>query len=205
MTPVSAPMHAGLGAGRHQAGRRRLGKEVAIGRVAAAVGLALERLQAPSPNRRTGRQRHAPAGVLLRRAGVGHRIARVEIVGPVGDDVVPADQLGGVLGRQPKGVRLDEHMRVDAGDGVLPRCRVLASPTAAVSWITCRCRLDSDTVSSSTMPSVPTPAAARYCEHRRAEPAGADHQHTRALQPLLAGAADLRQHDVARIALQLFR
>ena len=42
-------------------------------------------------------------------------------------------------------------------------------------------------------------------EHRRAEPAGADHQHARALQPLLAGAADLRQHDVARIALQFFR
>ena len=59
-------------------------------------------------------------------------------------------------------------------------------------------------MSSSTMPSVPTPAAARYSQHRRAEPAGADHQHARALQPLLAGAADLRQHDVARIAFELF-
>ena len=35
-------------------------------------------------------------------------------------------------------------------------------PTAAVSWITWRCRLESDTSSSSIMPIVPTPAAARY-------------------------------------------
>ena len=41
-------------------------------------------------------------------------------------------------------------------------------------------------------------------EHRRAEPAGADHQHPRALQPLLPRTADLRQHDVARVALQFF-
>ena len=41
-------------------------------------------------------------------------------------------------------------------------------------------------------------------QHRRAEPAGADDQHPRALQLLLAGAADLRQHDVARIAFEFF-
>ena len=41
-------------------------------------------------------------------------------------------------------------------------------------------------------------------QHRRAEPAGADDQHARALQLLLARAADLRQHDVARIALEFF-
>ena len=35
-------------------------------------------------------------------------------------------------------------------------------PTSDWPWMTCRCRLDSSTTSKSTMPSVPTPAAARY-------------------------------------------
>ena len=60
-------------------------------------------------------------------------------------------------------------------------------------------------MSSSTMPERADAGRREIFEHRRAEPAGADHQHPRALQPLLAGAADLRQHDVARIAFQLFR
>ena len=36
-----------------------------------------------------------------------------------------------------------------------------ATPTRSVLWITWRCRLERSTTSSSTMPSVPTPAAAR--------------------------------------------
>jgi hypothetical protein len=40
-------------------------------------------------------------------------------------------------------------------------------------------------------------------DDRRAEAAGAHHQHPRALQPLLAGPADLGQHDVAGVAFQL--
>ena len=35
-------------------------------------------------------------------------------------------------------------------------------PTSDWPWMICRCRLDSSTTSNSTMPSVPTPAAARY-------------------------------------------
>ena len=38
----------------------------------------------------------------------------------------------------------------------------LATPIRSVEWITWRCRLERSTVSSSTIPSVPTPAAARY-------------------------------------------
>ena len=68
--------------------------------------------------------------------------------------------------------------------------------------ITCRCKFDSETDSLSTMPSVPTPAAARYISSRRAEPAGADHQHARSFERVLAGAADLAQHDVAGIAFK---
>ena len=39
-------------------------------------------------------------------------------------------------------------------------------------------------------------------QHRRTETAGADHQHARRLQLRLSGAADLAQHDVARITFQ---
>ena len=42
-------------------------------------------------------------------------------------------------------------------------------------------------------------------QHRRAEPARADHQHARALERRLTGPADLAQHDVARVALQFLR
>ena len=55
------------------------------------------------------------------------------------------------------------------------------------------------------MPMVPTPAAARYEHQRRAEPAGADDEHARAFELLLALAADLLQHEVALVALDLRR
>ena len=38
----------------------------------------------------------------------------------------------------------------------------LGMPMRSVEWITWRCRLERSTSSSSTIPSVPTPAAARY-------------------------------------------
>ena len=38
----------------------------------------------------------------------------------------------------------------------------LGMPMRSLSWITWRCRFERSTSSSSTMPSVPTPAAARY-------------------------------------------
>ena len=47
------------------------------------------------------------------------------------------------------------------------------------------------------------PGGGEIERHRRAEPAGADDQHARRLEALLAGAADLGEHDVARVALQL--
>ena len=42
-------------------------------------------------------------------------------------------------------------------------------------------------------------------QHRRAEPTRADHEHLRGLELLLALAADLTQHQVALVALDLFR
>src|SRR3954465_14776837 len=83
-----------------------------------------------------------------------------------------------------------------------------ATPTRSVVWITWRCRFETSTTSSSTMPSVPTPAAARESgaaargrgveRGRRAEAAGAEQQYLRVEQLLLPLDADLREQKVAR-------
>ena len=44
------------------------------------------------------------------------------------------------------------------------------------------------------------PGGAEIKQHRRAEPAGADHQHPRLLERCLTRPADLPQHDVAGVA-----
>jgi len=49
------------------------------------------------------------------------------------------------------------------------------------------------------------PGGGEVEQHRRAQTAGADHQNARSLEPGLAGAAYLAQHDVARIAFQFLR
>ena len=65
------------------------------------------------------------------------------------------------------------------------------------SW---RWRLEASTTSKSTMPILPTPAAARYMAAGRAEAAGAQQEHARAEQLALAGPADLGQDEVPRVA-----
>src|SRR5881396_1627472 len=62
---------------------------------------------------------------------------------------------------------------------------------SGVVWMTWRCRLDSETMSSSTAPSVPTPEAA-----------GADHQHGRLFQRGLPRATDFVQHDMAGVTFE---
>ena len=66
-----------------------------------------------------------------------------------------------------------------------------------------RCRFDSSTTSKSMMPSVPTPAAARYISAGEPRPPAPTHQHLGVLQPLLPGHADVRDDQVARVAADL--
>ena len=197
---------AGLGAGRHQSGRRRLGEQVAIGGMEPPVGTRLVRLQhrdrAVEAADSGGDQR-----LLLSRAGIGHRIARVEIVGAVGDDVVAGgSSLGGVCRR-----------RAASHDGSTGTCglmramalaalSVLASPTACgvVDHLPLQVGqrdavVVDDARACRRRPPRDIRAPARRARRRRSTS-------TRArFSLLLAGAADLRQHDVARVALQLFR
>ena len=77
------------------------------------------------------------------------------------------------------------------------------SPIRSFVWRICRCRFDRSTTSKSTIPIVPTPAAARYRAAGRAETAGADEQRLRAEQPRLAGRADLGDQEMAAVALLL--
>ena len=70
-------------------------------------------------------------------------------------------------------------------------------------WMIWRCRLDSSTTSKSTMPSVPTPAAARYSSAGDPRPPAPTHEHLGVLQALLPGHPDVGDDQVAGVALDL--
>src|SRR6476661_4084863 len=79
----------------------------------------------------------------------------------------------------------------------------LGTPTRSVVWMTWRCRLETSTTSSSTMPSVPHACGCEVERGGRAEAAGAEQQHLGVEQLLLALGADLGEQEVARVALAL--
>ncbi len=70
--------------------------------------------------------------------------------------------------------------------------------------MTCRCKFDSDTAVVIDHAERADAGGGEIEQHRRAQAAGADHQHARGLELGLPRAADLAQHDVARIAFQFF-
>ena len=74
------------------------------------------------------------------------------------------------------------------------------SPMRSVVWMTWRWRFERSTTSKSMIPSVPTPAAARYSDAGAPRPAGADQQHLRLEQLRLAGRAHLGDQQVAAVA-----
>ncbi len=85
------------------------------------------------------------------KTGIGQGIARVEIVRSIGHDIVFRNQRACVGCIKAK--RMADH--ADPGIELghcLRRALTFGRPISAVRWITCRWRLESDTVSSSTMP-----------------------------------------------------
>ena len=101
-------------------------------------------------------------------------------------------------------MRLDRDMRVE------PRDR--GRGTVDLGQAEIRCRMDDLPLQIGQRDHVIVDHAERadarrrqIHQHRRAEPARADDQHTRALERRLAGSADLAQHDVARITFQFVR
>jgi len=122
------------------------------------------------------------------------QIASGEIVAAVGDEIVSGHQLGGIGDVETRLMRLD----LDVGLMAAMAAAALATlnlPRLFVVWMTWRWRLDSSTRSSSMMPIVPTPAAARYCN--RGEPGPrSHHQHAARQQAHLTLLAHLVQDHV---------
>ena len=195
--------NAGLGAGRHRAGRRRLGKQAAVGRIGPAVFAALVRANG-GERAVEGADRRRDQRLFREIARIRNEIARGEIIRAVGDDVVLRDQRQRVARGQALGVDRDLHMRVEPRDrrgGAVD----LGWPTSGVPWITWRCKFDSATRVVVDHAEQAYSGRRQIQQHRRAQSAGADHQHAGAAERRLAGAADLAQHDVPGIAFELFR
>ena len=187
--------HATLGARRHHAGRRRLGVEVAVvGSVVVPehADLAVEAVD------------RAPHVRLVQQHGrVVDQVAGGEVVGAVDDQVVAGEDVEHVVVVQARsrgrstltsGLISSTESRADSA---------LGRPMSLWPWMIWRCRLDSSTMSNSTMPSVPTPAAARYSSAGEPRPPAPTHEHLGVLQPLLPGHRDVRDDQVAAVAAHL--
>ena len=97
---------------------------------------------------------------------------------------------------------LDRDMRVEGLDGALGAGRLrLADVVRPVDHLPLQVRQRDDVVVDDADRA--DAGGGEVEDGGRAEAAGADHEHARALQRLLARAADLPQHDVAGIALDL--
>src|SRR5213080_2531094 len=148
--------NAGLGASRNSARWRRFGEETAVGRVGRPVRIALV-----GADRRERAVEHADGGgdkgLFREETGIRHQVARGEIVRAIGHDVIAADERKRVS-RDPRISTFTCGLRRWIAAAALS---TLGSPISGVPWITCRCRFESATTSSSMMPSAPTPAAAR--------------------------------------------
>ena len=132
---------------------------------------------------------------------VGHEIARGEIVRAVSDDVVLRNQIERVAGIEPRHMRLDLHMRIEPldrrfGAVDLAQAHIGRGVDDLTLQVGQRHRVVVDDAQSADA------GRGEIQQDRRAEAAGADDQHPRGLEPGLARAADLAQHDMARITLE---
>src|SRR6266480_649806 len=134
--------------------------------------------------------------------GVGHEVAGGEIVGTVGDEVVAADEIERIRRGQAHRMGFDRDVRVEPPDH---RGRAVDLGPAEV-----RSAVDDLALQIGKRHGVVIDDAERadarggeIQQHRRAEPAGADHEHPGAPQRELPRPADLAQYDVAGVALDL--
>ena len=119
-----------------------------------------------------------------------------EVVGAVHDQVVLGEDLQDVVVVQSLVVNHDGDVQVDLCDGVRRRLR-LRTADVVWPWMICRCRFDSSTTSNSTIPRVPTPAAAKGTSAPGTQATGSSAEDLGALESFLSGHPDLRDDDVA--------
>src|SRR6516225_6747577 len=195
--------NAGLRAGRNRAGRRRLGEKAAVGRIGPSVRFTL--VGANGGERAVeNADRGGDERLLGKEAGVGDEVARGEIVGAVDNDVIAGDERQRVGGDEPRRVRLHRHVRVEAADR--GRRALHLGPAdlgRAVDDLALQVRERDRVVVDDAERA--DPGRGEIEQRRRAQPAGPDDQHARALERLLPRPADLVQDDVAGIAFKLLR
>src|SRR5262245_45680531 len=195
------PENAGLGAWRDRAFRGRLGEEAAIGgaRLAPLVGLESAEGRDVTVERTEGGEDERLLGEIT---GIVDEIARGEIVGAVSDDVVTADDGKGIRGHEAGRVETGRHMRIEAFDrrggapGLGPAHALGIVDDLAVEIV------ETDAVAVDD-PDFADTGSGEIKHERRAEPAGADDENAGGFQLLLALAADLLQHQLPLVALDL--
>ncbi len=183
-----------LRARRHQPGRRRIRIEAAIAgpdpRVEHA-GLTLEAEDAA-----------VDVGLAQQHAGVVHQVAGRKVVGPVHHHVVRRQDVECVLAGQAGLVRVHPHPGVEVGEPRLRRLELrLPDAGGAVQHLALQVALvhhvGVDDAEASD-------AGGREVEReRRPEPAGADQQHARGLEPALTLEPDLGQDQMPPVAHQV--
>ncbi len=136
--------------------------------------------------------------------GIGDEVAGFRVVGAVGDDVVAADDGRGVVGVETRLYRLHGDMRIESASHV-PRAEHLrfADMVGVVGDLALQV-VERDAVVVDDADGADA-GRGEIQDQRRAETAGAHDEHARAFQFLLALAADLLQHEMALVALDLRR
>ena len=187
--------HAALGARRRELGRRRLREEAAVAR--ALVRLEDRELALEAEDRGV-HDGHAGGAGSRRSAGSASgscRCRRRRRRSPRGS---------GRRSRRSSRSRYSTTFTSGfSARSVLPPTRSSASPMRSVVCRIWRCRFVSSTTSASTMPSVPTPAAARYSAAGEPRPPAPISSTFEAEQLELAGLADLGDQDVPAVAAAL--
>ena len=183
--------HAAFGAGRHQAGRRRLGIEAAI--AGAVFGGEDRGLPFEAENRRIN------IGFAAEHAGIVDEIARGEIVGAIGNDVEVAKDFQGVFAGKPGFKRAQVDVRIDGRQLLRGRLQL---GTANVAGGVDHLALEIGVVHHVKIDEAEranTGGGQVECK-RRAESAGADAQHARRLEFELSAHAHLGHDQMARVA-----
>ncbi len=143
-------------------------------------------------------------GTPFEHAGVVDQIPRRERVGPVQHDIVVADDAPRVLAREHGLPGLDPHVRIQGFHaGACRLCLGHADAGRVVQDLPLQVvHRDRITVQQSESPDA---GGGEIQRCRRAESAQTDDQHRCRTQSLLAVETDVRQYDVARVALEFVR
>ena len=127
-------------------------------------------------------------GLSAQEAGIVDQKAGGEIVRAVGDDVVAADQVEGIVGRRAAvGAVRRSHAGIEGARTASAAESVLSRPISAVRCAIWRCRLESAHPVEIDDAERADARRRQIKDHRAAQPAGADHQHAGGPELRLAG------------------